>query len=92
MKKMDNVKVFYMKKCPYCKKLFKKLKDNDINYGKINIDTTEGEKEFIKLYQVTKSNAVPIIIIGKQILIPDISFNNIDEAIDIISKLLNKNE
>jgi glutaredoxin len=60
----------------------------NIEYDKIDVNTKEGEEFFVKIYKITKSEDIPIIIVGKQILVPNISFKTIDNAIEIIKKLI----
>lgn len=84
---MNNVKVFYTDTCPYCKKLMKGLDDLNISYNKVDVDTEDGEKEFLELYEITNSNNIPVIIIGNQVLVPEIAFNTIKDALILIKKL-----
>ena len=87
---MKKVKVFYMQNCRYCKKLMDGLNELKIPYETVDVDTEEGEKEFLKLYKLTKSENIPVIIVGNQVLVPEIAFNDIETAIKIIIELYNK--
>jgi len=86
---MKKVKVFYIEYCPYCKKLMEKLDELKIPYEKVNVNTEKGGKDFLKLYKLTKSENIPVIIVGNQVLVPEISFYDINTAIKIIVELYN---
>lgn len=84
---MSRIKVYYMEHCPYCTELMDGLDGLGFEYEKIDVDSKDGEKKFLKLYKVTHSENIPIIIIDNQVLVPEISFNTINEAISLIEKL-----
>lgn len=84
---MKKVKVYYMENCPYCRQLMDGLDELKIEYDSIDVDSEEGEQKFLKLYEVTKSENIPIVIVGKQVLVPEISFNTIEQALKLIQKL-----
>ena len=64
------------------------LTKEGIEFTDINVNLPEYEKEYEKLHEVTKSEMVPIIRIGKQLLVPEVSFKSITEAAAITKKLL----
>jgi len=84
---MKRVKVFHSENCPFCKKLTEGLDKLKITFEEIDVDSKDGEKEFLKLYKFTKSENIPIVIVDNQVLIPQISFNTIEEALISINKL-----
>jgi glutaredoxin len=82
------IKIYTLSSCPYCNKIKKLLDDANIEYHEINGDSTENDDKFRALSKVTNSLNVPTIVVGKNILVPEISFNKIEEAFDLIKKLL----
>lgn len=84
---MKKIKVYYMENCPYCTNLMDGLNKLDFDYEKIDVDSEEGEKEFLKLYEFTKSDNIPIIIVGNDVLLPEITFRTIDQALKLIEEL-----
>lgn len=76
-----------METCPYCKKLMKGLDNLEITYEKIDVDSKKGEKKFLKVYEVSKSENIPTILVDNKILVPEITFNTIEEALNLIKDL-----
>lgn len=76
-----------MKDCYYCDELKERLQKLDLNFEDRDIDDVEHEDYFKKICEKTKTESVPVVIIGKQILVPNISFKTIEEASLIIQKL-----
>jgi len=81
------IKIFHMETCPYCKKLMEGLDKLEIIYEKIDVDSKEGEKKFLKVYEVSKNENMPTILVNNKILIPEITFNTIEEALNLIKDL-----
>ena len=44
-------------------------------------------KKIFKIHRLTKSDDVPIIIVNKMVLVPNISFKTINEAIELIKRI-----
>jgi len=86
MKKM--VRIYSIPDCPYCTELKKILTEEGVPFEDINVNLPEHEKEYNELNRVTKSDDVPIVKIGKQLLVPNVSFNSIREAADLTKKFL----
>ena len=79
-----------MENCPYCKEL-KELYDKEgIKYENVDINLEENKEEIDKVFKVTNVESVPIVLVGKQLLAPDVSFTSILEAFDITKHLLNR--
>jgi glutaredoxin len=84
----QKVIVYLINECPYCEKLEKLLNEANIEHTAINIDTKEGDELFKPVYDLTKSEMVPTIVIGERILVPEISFMTIDMAFKLIKMTL----
>jgi hypothetical protein len=74
--------------CPYCTELKEILTKEGIEFTDINVNLPEYEKEYEKLHEITNSEMVPIVRIGKQLLVPEVSFQSISECAQITKKLL----
>lgn len=86
------VTVYSMPSCPYCEDLKTKYRENNIEFRDINILLEENAKEFEKICEVTEIDEVPVIRLFKKILIPNVSFKTIDEAVIITQNILKENE
>ena len=80
------VKIYSLKTCPFCIELKEGLDKEGIQYEDRDIGTPKYEKEFNRISEVSKNEVIPLMIIGKQMFVPDVSFNSIEEAIDLAKK------
>ena len=74
--------------CPYCAELKEILVKEGIEFTDVNVMLPENEKEYDELFKVTQSDDVPIVKVGKQLLVPNVSFHSIREAADLTKKFL----
>jgi glutaredoxin len=84
------INLYTIKSCPYCIKLKSLLDEANLEYNEIDGDLPENDDKFRALTKITKSLNVPTIIIGKNILVPEVSFIKIEEGFELIKSLLNK--
>lgn len=84
------VKLYGFNECPYCKELREMLTKNEIQFIYVDINLPENEEEFNKVLDVSKSDEVPIVKVGNQLLIPNVSFKTIKEASLLVVKFLNE--
>jgi glutaredoxin 3 len=82
------VTIYTISECPYCIELKDILTSNGIEYIDVNVELPENEATYNKIHDLTKSDQVPIIRVGNQLLVPNVSFNTIKDAGNIIKKLL----
>ncbi len=82
------IKLYTVSNCIYCKEIKEKLTENKIKYSEINFDLPENNEEFERIHKITESDMVPMILVKNTILVPSVSFNSIDEAIEIIKGLI----
>lgn len=82
------VRVYTINNCPYCKELKDILTSEGIEYVDVNVDLPENEDEYNRLHEVIKSNDVPVVKVGQQLLVPQISFTSIQEAANLTKKFL----
>lgn len=87
---MSTIKIFTIESCPYCKTLKNKLNAEGIEYKEYDAD--EHEDSFEKLSQKADSDNVPMIVVNKKLLVPEISFNTIDQAVSKVKNILDKEE
>lgn len=81
-----DVVIFTMKECVYCDELKERLDTMKIEYEEYDIVTNE--ELFNKICEFTKTDTVPLIFVGKTILVADHSFKTIEEASIIIQQLV----
>ena len=85
---MEKIKVYTIDGCPFCTQLKDLLTKEGIEFKEVNVNLPENEAEYNKLHVVTKSDEVPIIRVGKQLLVPNVSYNSIIEAVNLTKKFL----
>lgn len=82
------VKIYSIPECPYCTELKDILTKEGVEFQDVNVNLPENEAEYNKLHEITKSDDVPIVKVGKQLLVPNVSFRSIREAADLTKKFL----
>jgi len=88
---MNNmVRIYTMKECPYCLEMKTMLTNEGIQYKEIDIDEPKNKLEFNKLVEVSGADSVPVVIVGKKILIPERSFFTIEEGFNTVKKLISE--
>jgi glutaredoxin 3 len=82
------VKIYSIPQCPYCNELKEKLTENNIEFKDVNVFLDENKIEYDAIIEKTKSDEVPIVRVGNQLLVPNVSFHSISEAYDLTKKFL----
>lgn len=82
------VKIYSIPQCPYCTELKEKLTENNIEFVDVNVYLEENKEEYNMIVEKTKSDEVPIVRVGLQLLVPNVSFKSITEAYDLTKKFL----
>ena len=82
------VTIYGFKDCPYCTELKDILTTEGIEFKDVNVELPENQEEFNKIMEISKAEEVPIIKIGKQLLIPNVSFQSIKEAAELTVRFL----
>ena len=83
---MPKVFIYTIDSCPYCTELKEILTKEGVEFTDINVNLPENEKEYDKIYELTKSEMVSIIRVGKQLLVPEVSFKTIQEGAQLAKK------
>jgi glutaredoxin len=82
------VTIYSIPQCPYCNELKEKLTENNIEFKDVNVFLDENKTEYDAIIEKTKSDEVPIVRVGNQLLVPNVSFHSISEAYDLTKKFL----
>jgi len=82
------IKIYSIEDCPYCTELKNILTEEGIEFIDVDVNLEENEAEYNQIHEITKSDQVPIVKVGKQLLIPNISFVTIREAADLTKQFL----
>lgn len=81
-----NIIVFTMEGCPWCQKLKEQLDKKGIVYE--SRDIAEYATMYDNFVKITKSDLLPAILIGKNALVPQKSFNTIEEAVKNVENII----
>jgi glutaredoxin len=85
---MNKVRIYTVEGCPYCIELKEMLKKDNVEFTEVDVNLPENEEEFKKLHEFTKCEDVPMVKVGRQVLIPNTSFQSIQEAYELTKKFL----
>lgn len=85
---MKRVKLYGYEDCPYCQELKEYYEKNDIVFEYVDVDLEENKAEFKKIMEIGKTDSVPVVLVNKTILSPEISFKSIEEAFKLTKKFL----
>lgn len=87
---MKRVKLFGFEECPYCKEMKSLLDDANIEYTYIDVDLIENAEIVEKVIDNNNIDSVPVIWIDDTLLVPEKSFQTIEEGFELIKTFLNK--
>jgi glutaredoxin len=82
------VTIYSFPECPYCKELKEIYDTQGIKYRDVNISLEENSEEWNTIAEASKAEEVPVIKIDRQLLVPNVSFQSINEAVEITKKFL----
>lgn len=82
------VTIYGFKDCPYCTELKEILTNDGISFRDVDITIPENEKEFEKIVEISSAQEVPVVKVGNQLLVPNVSFQSIQEAAELTKKFL----
>lgn len=82
------IRIYSIPECPYCTELKEILTTEGVEFTDVDVNLPENEEEYNKIYEMTKSDEVPIVLVNKQLLVPNVSFKSIREAADLTKKFL----
>jgi glutaredoxin len=83
------IKLYGFDDCPYCQELKNMYDENGIKYTYVDVTLDENEKEINKVFELTRDESVPVVLVNKTLLAPDSSFKTIGEAYELTLKFLN---
>lgn len=84
---MNKITIFSAPYCGYCTELKERLVNLNIDFIDLDITLEKNKISADNLFKFTKTNDIPIAVVGKTILIPNSSFKTIEEASLLIEKL-----
>ena len=82
------VTIYGFNGCPYCAELKEILTNEGIEFRDVDIQLDENVEEFEKVRKISNADEVPIVKVGNQLLIPNVSFKSITEAAVLTKKFL----
>ena len=80
---MNKIEIYTNETCPYCKSIKEELTNANIKFE--NKLTTENEKEWQKIVNLTGIPTVPTIKYGDDFLLPQRDFGNPEHLINILN-------
>ena len=78
--------VYSLKTCPYCTELKEGLDKEGIKYEDRDVENPKYNAEFELIVKLSGEDSIPVMVIGKEVFVPDVSFNSIEEAINLAKK------
>jgi glutaredoxin len=87
---MNKIKLYGYDNCPYCQELKKLYQNDNLVFEYVDIELEENKAEFEKIMKIGKTDSVPVILVNKTILSPEISFKSIQEAFELTKKFINQ--
>jgi len=85
----NKIRLYGFNACPYCQEIKKLYEENNIEFTYVDIEIEENKPEVDKIMKIGKTDSVPVILVNKTILAPDVSFKSIKEAFELTKKFLN---
>jgi len=85
---IDMVRLYTMKECPFCDDMKKQLTENEVKFVELDINDAKNKVEFTKIKEISNADSIPILLVGKRILVPERSFRTIKEGAEITKKIL----
>jgi glutaredoxin 3 len=82
------IRIYSIPECPYCTELKEILTQEGVEFTDVDVNLPENEEEYNQIHEMTKSDEVPIVLVKKQLLVPNVSFKSIREAADLTKKFL----
>ena len=82
------IRIYSIPDCPYCTELKEILTQEGVEFIDVDVNLPENEEEYNQIHEMTKSDEVPIVLVKKQFLVPNVSFKSIREAADLTKKFL----
>jgi hypothetical protein len=82
------VTIYGIKDCPYCSELKEILTAEGVEFRDVDINLPENEDEFNKIVEISNAEEVPVVKVGQQLLVPNVSFRSIQEAAELTKKFL----
>ena len=87
--KNKKVIVYGIDGCPYCTDMKTRLTEMKIPFTYVDANLPENITETDKVFEAAKSDSVPIVRVGNQLLVPEVSFQSIDEGANLVKRFLN---
>lgn len=84
------IRLYGFEGCPYCQELKERFDKDKIDYDYIDIDNEKYKDEVKKIMEIGKTDSVPIVLVNKVVLSPEVSFKSIKEAHTLTKKFLNE--
>ena len=84
----SEIRVFGIEGCSYCEEIKTKLSEGNIEYRYIDINLEENKGEADEIFEVAQTDRVPVIVVNRTILVPEKSFETIDEAYETIKRFI----
>lgn len=81
------INVYTIPNCPYCTKLKDLLNSEEIPYDIFDV-SVDNEEVFEQLCELSGSESVPMVTVGKHLLAPDVNFHTIEDAFKLIKHII----
>lgn len=82
------IRIYTIPQCTYCTELKELLNEANIEFTNVDVSLPENQDEYNKVFTKSNSDEVPIIMVGNQLLVPNVSFSTIKEAYLLTKKFI----
>lgn len=90
MNQNKKIRLYTIPNCKYCVEMKEGLKKRNIQFTEIDVSLSKNDKEFKDVVKISKTESVPTVIVGKNLLAPDVNFWSIEQGLGLIEKILNE--
>ena len=81
------IKVYTVNNCPFCTEMKKLITDKGLTFEEVNINENEAVgRDLLKLIGAEELE-VPLVLVGKALLVPGNSFQTIPEGANLVAEL-----
>jgi len=87
---MKKIKLFGFEGCPYCEEMKGLLDGENIQYTYIDVNLIENAEIVERVIDDNDIDSVPVVLVGEVLLVPEKSFDTVQEGFELTKRFLNE--